>query len=61
AKGEWCWADCGYPLYDWLPSPYRKPDKYEDRKRECNFIRIVSEHCNAYLKPESQRTSTSDL
>ncbi|KAK9355754.1 hypothetical protein V1523DRAFT_423776 [Lipomyces doorenjongii] len=27
AKDEWCWADCGYPLYDWLPLPYRKPDK----------------------------------
>ena len=57
-EGEWCWADSGYYLYDWLILPFRSPENTTRRNRTFNFhlsqLRIGSEHAIGYLKGRFQ-------
>jgi hypothetical protein len=56
--GEWCWADAGYYLYDWLILPYKAPDNLIRRNKTFNYhlsqLRIRSEHTIGYLKGRFQ-------
>lgn len=57
-KDEWCWADQGDKLYDWLIIPYKAPANSHPDAATFNFnlskLRIRSEHAIGYLKGRFQ-------
>ncbi|KAK9388579.1 hypothetical protein V1515DRAFT_578900 [Lipomyces mesembrius] len=57
-ENEMCWADSGYLLYNWLPTPFKMPEKERVDNAYYNLVlsqvRICSGHCNGYLKGRFQ-------
>ncbi|KAL7274676.1 hypothetical protein RUND412_002418 [Rhizina undulata] len=54
-EGEWCWADAGYPIEDWLPILYKEGED-KDSPENIAFdlalsrVRVKSENAIGYLK-----------
>jgi len=51
---ERCWADSGYPIEQWLITPYTAPASNEADNKAFNYyfssVRVGSEHAIGYLK-----------